>query len=508
MSQHAIACGHAQTARAASDVLQAGGNAVDATIAAALMAMVAEPVLAGLLGGGFLMVRPPDGTPHLLDFFVQTPGRKVPATDQDFREILAEFESGTQPFHIGAATIAVPGAAPGLAEAHARFGHMPFRELAGAACVAARTGIELTDFQSRLSAIVAEILRASLQASDIFLPDGNVPAPGTKIANPALADVLEVYAAEGPRFVTEGEIASALMTLTEQGGHLTAGDLTAYAPEWRKPLMRTRADARIAMNPPPSLGGTLIALSLNLLPSNPDAADYALAFEATSSARIDAALDADPIGGARRLGDPALVDRYRRDIAKRRQSIRGTTHISVIDSQGMGAAMTLSNGEGCGLIAPGTGIMPNNMLGETDLLPDGHDSWTPGQRLSSMMAPMAVDWPDGSTMLLGSGGSNRIRTALAQVLCAVTDDGVDLADAIAAQRLHVEPAEANEQPIVDFEDLGNEQFREAVLAAFPEARAWPQQSMFFGGVHAALRRSDGSMDAAGDPRRAGVSSLG
>ncbi len=168
----------------------------------------------------------------------------------------------------------------------------------------------------------------------------------------------------------------------------------------------------------------------------------------------------------------------------------------------MGVALTLSNGEGNGAIIPGTGIMPNNMLGEDDLVPGGWHSWTPDMRLSSMMTPMAVSWPDGGLAMLGSGGSNRIRTALAQVLVNLVDRGMPLGDAVEAPRLHVE---AGDPPAVDFElsDLAEED-RASILNAFPEAKGWSERSMFYGGVHAAMREGRGGMRAVGDPRRAGV----
>jgi len=177
----------------------------------------------------------------------------------------------------------------------------------------------------------------------------------------------------------------------------------------------------------------------------------------------------------------------------------------VIDGTGMGAALTVSNGEGNGAIIPGTGIMPNNMLGEDDLVPDGWYSWTPDQRLSSMMTPMAVSWPDGAMAMLGSGGSNRIRTALAQFVVNLLDRRMNLSEAIEAPRLHVE----SRPPAVDFElaDLAEED-REAILAAYPEARGWAERSMFYGGVHAVTRDGRGNLQAAGDSRRAGVAITG
>jgi gamma-glutamyltranspeptidase/glutathione hydrolase len=170
----------------------------------------------------------------------------------------------------------------------------------------------------------------------------------------------------------------------------------------------------------------------------------------------------------------------------------------------MAAALTLSNGEGCGMIVPGTGIMPNNMLGETDLLPQGLDRWRPDVRLASMMAPTVMAWPDGSVAALGSGGSNRIRTAMAGVIARLTDRAEALDVAIGAPRLHVEGRE----PAVDFEDRFPDSERAALLEAFPQARPWPRDSLFFGGVHAARRAASGAVEAAADPRRDGAALTG
>lgn len=497
---HAIACGHALTANAAEEALRAGGTAVDAAVSAAMTAMVAEPVLAGLLGGGFLMIREPGGRTRLLDFFVQTPGRQKPLEDVDFRSIQAEFGTVTQEFHIGAGAIAVPGVAPGLAEAHARFGRVPVTVLAEPAIQAARQGVPVTDYQAELSRIVAAILTASSEVRALYCDGEQTLGAGALYRNPTFADVLEVYAHEGARFVTEGEVAQAMLRLTEDNGHLTAEDMRRYRPEWREPLMAERGGARVALNPPPSLGGSLIAFALQVLPRRAGVTALTDVLAATTRARIEAEVDGDPQGPARLLS-PDLTGRYRAEVAGRAASTRGTTHISVIDGNGMGAALTLSNGEGCGLIAPGTGIMPNNMLGEDDLMPGGFERWVPDRRLASMMAPMAVSWPDGGFAMLGSGGSNRIRTALVQVLAGVIDRGMGLEPAIEAPRVHVE---AGDPPAVDFEDVGGDEMRDAILSYWPEARGWSDRSMFFGGVHGVRCDARGGMAAAGDPRRAGV----
>ena len=508
---YAIACGHAVTANAAEEILRAGGTAVDAAIAAALTAMAAEPVLAGLLGGGFLLVREPGGTSHALDAFVQTPSRKLPNGDIALDVVTADFGNTTQDFHIGPGSIAVPGLARGLTEAHARFGRIPFPDLAAPAIKAAREGVELTAYQTRLAEIVKPILTATPDAQILYCDGDNLKPEGQELRNPEFADVLEVFAHEGHRFVTEGEIAQLLLGLCDQGGQITRDDLKRYEPFWRKPLVHQRGSARISMNPPPALGGALIAFTLQMLGAKPDIVSIAQALEATGKARLESDLLRDPLGGVSRLLDSELVERYRTEILKRRAATRGTTHISVIDKNGIGAALTLSNGEGCGHILPGTGIMPNNMLGEDDLLPDGMQSWMPDQRLSSMMTPMVVEWPDGRFAMLGSGGSNRIRSSLAQVLVGLIDHDGHLTDAINAPRLHVEQGtdpEGQTIQIVDSEEPEREQDRAALLETYPDARIWDEPSMFFGGVHAVRGSVNGSRDAAGDARRSGVARTG
>ncbi|HUF56497.1 MAG TPA: gamma-glutamyltransferase [Thermohalobaculum sp.] len=506
MPDYAVAAGHELTAAAAADVCAAGGSAVDAAIAGALVACVAEPVLAGLCGGVFLMVRGPEGQTALLDGFVQTPRRKRPPAELDFREIHADFGSVRQAFHIGTGAIATPGFAAGLGEAHARHGRVPMAELAEPAVKAARDGVEVSAFQARLARIVAPILTASDGARALFCDGDELLAAASLYRNPALADVIEVMALEGARFVTEGEVAAGLLALTSEGGHLERADLARYRPVWRTPLTRRRGHARIALNPPPALGGMLIAFALELIERGAPPVSLARAFAATCRARVEAALQDDPVAGAQALLSDDLIARYRREVAGRPAAVRGTTQISVIDGHGMGAALTLSNGEGCGLVIPGTGIMPNNMLGEEDLVPGGWQSWTPDVRLSSMMAPLAVDWPDGRVAMIGSGGSNRIRTALTQVLLGLVDRDLPLGAAIEAPRLHVE---CDAETTVDFEQPGlAEGDRVALLDAFPEARGWNELSMFFGGAHAVMRQANGALVAAGDPRRAGAARSG
>ncbi len=492
----AVASGHPLTSETAAEVLRAGGTPVDAVIAAGFVAMVAEPVLAGLLGGGFLLVAPQRGKARMLDAFVQTPGRRI--TGSGIETVEADFGPATQSFHIGAGTIAAPTLVPGLFDAHQTFGRLPLRELLEPALKLAREGHALTPFQARVLEIVAPIFGHSPESRALYFSDEKPRPAGAQLTNEAFADVLEVLGHEGARFVTRGEIAQALVRL--DGCQLSERDMDAR-PRWRDPLTMTRGDHRIDLNPAPSLGGVQIALALSALPTHPSPVEIARSFLEISRLRKSLRLDETP-AASHRLLDPDLVENLRTVLVHHRSAIRGTTHISVIDGEGSGAALTLSNGEGCGLILPGTGIMPNNMLGEEDLLPDGPESFTPATRLASMMCPMSLRDRNGGLTVLGSGGSNRIRSALTQVVLHLLDEAARLETAIEAPRLHVE-GEA-----LDFEDTGNEERRMSLLDAWPKAKLWDSANMFFGGVHAVRRDAKGGFEAAGDTRRAGHAILG
>ena len=495
MSKFAVASGHQMTSEAAADVLRAGGSAVDAAIAGAFMACVAEPVLASPLAGGFMMVAPVQGATQCLDMFVQTPRMKRPDAEVDIREIEVDFGPTQQMFHCGAGTTATPGLVPGIFEAHAQFGRMPMVELVAPAVAAMRAGVTVSPFQAEVLGYVEAIFTSSAGARALYCDDDGLLKAGAVLRNPAMADVLEVMAVEGERFIQEGEVAMSLLAM--EGSHLSALDLRRYTPKWRQPLTLSRGGLDFSLNPPPSLGGVQIALALSALPHDADDRLLARCLHEVAKIRKNRDLDHHPTQGAARMLDPDLVKSLRRTLAGHQAATRGTTHISVIDRTGMGAAFTLSNGEGNGLIVPGTGIMANNMLGEDDLVPDGVNSWQPDQRLASMMCPMIARRGAEVTML-GSGGSNRIRSALAQVSLALSQ-GVALEDSIHAARLHV----GNGDHVLDFEDFGSEERREGLLADFPDAKIWDRPSMYFGGVHAVRSDGRGGYQAVGDPRRSG-----
>jgi gamma-glutamyltranspeptidase / glutathione hydrolase len=489
----AVAAGHELTAGAAADVISEGGNAFDAVIAGLWMACIAEPVLASPGGGGFVMARSAahDRT-RLFDFFVHTPRQRPDPSELEFEGVHADFGTALQEFHVGAGASAVPGFVPGLHALHAALGTLPMVRLAEPAVAAAKAGIEVNATQARIFEIVAPILIWSPEARALFAPDGALLKTGALFRNEALAEAIDAIAREGPRIALEGEIARAMLKVTDAGGALKKDDLKTYAVAERAPLSAALDGTEPYLNPPPSCGGGLIRdMLLNLArqqrPLSTAALDLARAIDATDRAWRSADCDIERFLGT--SGAPSAGATVRS---------RGTTHISVIDAAGNAAAATVSNGEGNGRMVPGCGFMINNMLGEEDINPRGFHAWPEDTRLSSMMAPSVLVSREGTVTALGSGGSNRIRTALFQVCARLLAGPGDLDEAVAAPRLHIERGH------LDFEDFFNADEREALTRAFADHRAWPERSMYYGGVHVAQRAAKGGFAAAGDPRRGGV----
>ncbi|MBB4304316.1 gamma-glutamyltranspeptidase/glutathione hydrolase [Rhodobium orientis] len=483
----AVAAGHGVTAAAAEEILAEGGNAFDAAIAALWTACVAEPVFASPGGGGFLMARPAAGALTLYDFFVDTPLKKRPEDDIEFAEILADFGTATQAFHIGAGAAATPGFVPGLFAVHAAHGRVPMKRLVEPAIRAAREGVTVTAFQAFLFKVVSPILIWTAPARAVFSPNDKLLEEGAPYRNPDLADVLDEIGREGERFAREGELAAAMLGETREAGHLTREDLVSYEVARREPIRRKLPGWEIALNPAPSMGGTLIAAMLSARDPlrRPDALALAEAIDATDRRWREAPTDPGRLLGT---AQPLVAG----------LATRGTTHVGVVDREGNVAAVTVSNGEGNGRIVPGCGFMLNNMLGEEDVNPGGFHRWATGARLSSMMAPTVAVSGAGDLVALGSGGSNRIRTAVLQVLIHRLEKGLDLEAAVTAPRMHVEKGH------LDFEDFFGEEARTALMEAFRDHRAWPEPSLFYGGVHSVERRADGAFAGSGDPRREGV----
>jgi gamma-glutamyltranspeptidase/glutathione hydrolase len=518
----AIAAGDRETVGAAAEMLADGGNAFDAVLAAMCTACVAEPVLCSMGGGGFLLARPADGEPLLYDFFCQTPRRKRPAAELDFYPVDVDFGTTTQEFHIGMGSTATPGAVAGLFAVHEDLGRLPVSRIVEPAVRLARAGVPVSALQAYILGIVEPIYLATESARAVFasaLEPGRVLREGEVYRCVEFADALEALGRQGPELFYRGEIAAGIVeACAGSGGMLGAADLAGYRVIRRRPLAREFAGARIFSNPPPSSGGPLIAFALAMLeacevtesgPRDPDwLAALADVMATANAARTGCGLDegCDETRVAILLSDP-LIAEYRAAMRGRALKQGGTTHISVIDGAGNAASLSLSNGEGNGMVLPGCGIMPNNMLGEEDINPRGFHEWTADTRISSMMAPTLVECEGGRLIALGSGGSNRIRTAILQVLANVLRFGIPLAAAVEAPRIHYE------RGLLSVEAVGAPGgFEASRIAPFTDRFAtrelWDRQNMFYGGVHAVAHDpATGAFEGAGDARRGGVSMI-
>jgi gamma-glutamyltranspeptidase/glutathione hydrolase len=480
-----VAAGHPLTAQAGADVLRAGGNAVDAAVGAMLASLACEPLLTALGAGGYMLVVPPDAEPVLLDFFVEAPGR---GADPDKREelipVTISFGDAVQVFNIGPASVGTYGMAAGIHAASTRFGRIALADLVAPAAKLARNGVTVTATQAYLFEILAGIVMATPECALLFAPEGRPLREGEESRQPELADGLERLGQEGPSPFYTGDIAAAIAAwVSERGGMLTPQDLAAYAVIDRRPVVVGYRDCHVLTNPPPSAGGILIARALAWLDAGsgrPDLEQIVAVMERTQRERTPEFLAG--------LDDPEFVQRFLGPLGS-------TTHISVMDSEGWACSVTCSNGSCSGVVVPGTGVHLNNMLGEQDLNPLGFHRHPPGRRLPSMMAPTVVLRDGVAELVLGSAGSNRIRSAILQTVIGVIDDGLPADVAVRAPRVHYEDGVVYAEPGIDTGELE--------AAGRPIAR-FRELNLFFGGAQAVAREAGGGFSGGGDPRRGGA----
>jgi gamma-glutamyltranspeptidase/glutathione hydrolase len=514
----AVAAGHPLTAQAGARVLEEGGNAVDACVASAFAGGVCESFLTSPGAGGFMLVHPAgDRTARLADFFVAAPGlglERTRAGEMEAVDVGFGDSETTQPFLIGPASVAVPGAVAGLEAAHSRYGRLPWKELLAPAIELARGGIELTRQQAHIHGLLDPIIRHTDEGRRVYSSSSGARlVAGDTLRLPDLADTFEAISRRGAAALYRGERARAIVaTVRSGGGDVTLADLAAYRVVWRRPVQVAYRGHLVLSNPPPSSGGVLIAYGLALLDRLPDApagsaeSIGALADVMREQGRARGGSFAGDLhrgGLAARLLSPASLRAARRRLARSHRgaaeaaSPGGTTHVSAIDGDGNAAAVSTSTGSGSGVIVPGTGIYLNNMLGEPDLI--GAAAPPPGRRMTSMMAPTIALAADGRPRLVvGSAGSARLRGAIMQIVVNVLDHDLGVADAIDAPRVHLD------EPHVHCEGGHDPAELDRVAALGYDVVRWRRRNLFFGGAAAVELLPDGSAAAAGDPRRGGA----
>ena len=516
MSRGAVAAGHPETAEAGAWALREGGNATDAAVAAVAASTVVESPLTGLGAGGYMLVTEPGAEPVLLDFFVAAPGLGERERSSELIPIDVDFGDTTQVFNIGAASCGVPGVPAGLAEANRRFGSMPLSALLAPAVALAREGVGINRQQAYLLSILHPILTHEPAGAALYAPGGGPQQEGETFVFAELAEALELLAAEGAEPFYRGELAARICDwVGERGGLLAPEDLAAYEPIAREPIRIPFMGSEILTNPPPSAGGLLIAFALALLErlERADLPTFVAAMEAAQEARSqDFVTGLYERGFAARFLAPAVVGeaarRCREALRPPRRPPRpgdalgSTTHITAVDGAGRCASVTCSNGTGSGLLVPGTGVHLNNMLGEQDLNPFGFHATLPARRMPSMMSPTVVLRDGLLEAGLGSAGSNRIRSAVAQTIVRIVVEGMAAQEAVAAPRVHYEDGVLHAEPGIDGAGL------ELLAERGYEIVRWRSQNLFFGGANAVVRDPEsGRLSGGGDPRRGGAVAL-
>lgn len=480
----AIAAGSRGTVHAGASVLAAGGNAADAALAAMLAAPLGEPSLTSMGGGGFMLVRQPGGESTVLDFFVDTPGLgALPRRPAALVPVLVRYPGTLQTFHIGPASVAVPGCVPGLFEAHAAYGRLPLAQVVGPALRMAVDGWPWEPLQVDILELVRDIFEHQPAGRELITrPDGGRIRAGDLARLPGYGRLLAMIAEGTVTSGTSPDYAEPLLRyLAATGGMVTEEDLKSYRVFHRTPMTLHRHGSHIMTNPAPSFGGPII---------------------------VDAMARTEPIDGSGSSWSVATHNLIRATEFHRRvelgppkpRSQQGTTHISVVDGDGMMVSLTISSGAGSGTWVPNLGLHLNNMLGEEDLNPAGFHAMPAGLRIGSMMSPTVVKRDDGTLIGLGTGGSERIRSAIFEVLLRTVDLGMSAADSIVAPRLHPKGRVIQAEPGWPTEVIES-------LALDLEINTWTRPEVYFGGVHAVMRRPDGSVQAVGDPRRSGSTAI-
>jgi gamma-glutamyltranspeptidase / glutathione hydrolase len=445
-----VAAGHPATAEVGAGILGDGGTAADAVVAMALASCVTETVMSGLLAGCHAVVF--DGSRVMnLDGFAA-----VPSDEGDLVELSIPFGDEPVVYSIGAASCAVPGLPAALGELWERLGRLPWARLCEPALGLARSGVPMPEMHTRSLEMFGE-LYALERGRDLFTHDGRILREGELLDQPGLVQTFEALAEEGASSPYRGSLAESLLGV--DGLVISADDLAGYRPIWRDPsvvgLYGRRAAARGGLSGVPEL-----------LPHLPSLAGL------TASERVLALVNAfEPVpeGGEH------------------------TTNMVAVDAQGRACVLTHSLGVGAGVWLPGFDTQLNNLLGESDI---AHGEPRSGDRMESRMAPTLVFDSEGLELAIGAAGATRLRTALATVLAAILDEGLDAETAVSLPRVHPTLDLVDAEPGVD----------EGALASLEECgrtvRRWDRLHHYFGGVSCV-----GRAGAAGDPRRSGAAHL-
>jgi gamma-glutamyltranspeptidase/glutathione hydrolase len=535
-TQGAVSAAAPEASAAGLAVLEEGGNAADALVAASFVMAVVRPQSTGIGGGGFALYHDARGGDAAYD------GRERAPAEASEDMYLDSRGNKTRQSLDGARAAGVPGLVAMLAKLHAEHGSkkVSWARLVQPAIDLAEQGVRVTPSLARAIAERKQVLEACTAARALFLPDGRPLAEGDLLRQPDLARTLKAIAARGAPGFYEGEVARALVQATRAaGGHLSDEDLRGYQAVARDPVRGTYRGYQVISMPPPSAGGVLLIEMLNVLSNRQDLGDLSyhggahvhLLAETMRRAYADRSeLFGDPDAvrlPTARLLTPEYAAALYRGIdpahATPSSAVRPgqagipegphTTHISVVDAAGnaCSSTQTVNLHLGSAFVAAGTGVLLNNEMDDFATKPGTPNAFglvqgrlnaiAPGRRPVSSMTPTIVLDREGKVFLvLGSPGGSRITTAVLQVLSNVIDFGMSLDQAIEAPRLHHQWL-ADELVLERGFDGGVVQ---DLAARGHIVRVLTGEHDAVGEVEAVLVRPDGERVAATDPRGEGT----
>ena len=517
--------------RAGLQMLQQGGNAVDAAVAVGFALAVTYPAAGNLGGGGFMVIRMADGRETTLDYREKAPAG---AHRDMFLDDAGRVIPGLS--DVGPLAAGVPGSVAGMTFAQKTYGRLPLAAVMAPAIALARDGFEvswaLADSLKNAQSLLAKFPSS---ARAFQRADGTMPGPGDRLVQPDLATTLTRIAEHGPDAFYKGPIAELIVAeMARSGGLITKADLSGYAPREREPIVGSYRGLRVVSVPPPSSGGIALAQLLNILEAFP-LAEYGHNSSRTIHLVAEAArrVYADR---AEWLGDPAFfdvpvtgllsrryADRLRGGISETRASSSRdikpgqprnfehsqTTHYSVVDADGNAVATTttLNGSYGNGQMVTGAGFLLNNEMDDFSAKPGTPNMFGliggeanavgPGKRMLSSMTP-AILVKDGKTLLVvGSPGGSRIITTVLQVVLNVVDFKMTVQEAVDAPRFH-------HQWLPDVIRLERQGFPADVVAALEAMGHTTTVDADMGDVHAIMIDPvTGLRLGASDPRQDG-----
>jgi len=464
--QPAVAAADIATAAVGARMLEAGGNAADAAVAAALAACAAETIYTGLAGGGFAVhLDAATGTATVVDFFVTVPGAGLDREVAPMQAIHVSFGAAPLEYHVGAATVAVPGTPRGLHEVHHRFGRLAWHDVVQPGYELAAGGVSLSAQKALGLAVMREAMCLG-EGAGAYAPKGRLLGAGERLWHRGLDRSFAVLRDEGPDPFYTGVVAEALLeTVAAAGGAVTETDLADYAA--------VVVPARAVRFGSATVHGRTDLLDL-------------LGTIADLPAGIG---EASPAERAR-----AWVHALMSPRRARAEGMTGTSNVCAVDAEGNACVVTTSLGLGSGDWVPGYGLHLNSMIGEGELMVAGADV---GSRVPSMMSPVVATDAAGLVAAAGAAGGSRIRSSLLQVLCGVLAEGLDPQAAVQRPRVH--PVQSNDTVTAHVEPMTSPEVVAALRADGLAVHEWDSTSAYFGGVSVIARTG-----AAADPRRDGA----